>query len=374
MKSWRLLPMFLGFAFLVPVFGSGCGSSGEAEKPQLKQPAVTSSKDVPNISSDIDKIRSGPDAILDQITKSAREQDQQNREKNKAEADKSKKELDAQEAGRAKRDAFVKNQTAEAKRKEKANAEANQAELQKLADQHFGNVSFDPVKCVILSPSLKKSGATVQIVGRKYKEISAFHAKKDWLGLINFLNEHDPSKGYRSGDDVLKKFFNLGSGSDYKLQLLVTTKLDLRQASDDSAQLFALQFPLTVDLSAMYSRSASTERDYSSKRPNATHKFFPAAIDYSSNFTKHPEGTGYFCAWTPLQLVLVGLDSKLEKNQFDRLARKYHVSVIEDFMKKETQLRVKQDLGELTEDEIRKQLTLEMVRLYGEAKKWLEKF
>ena len=206
-----------------------------------------------------------------------------------------------------------------------------------------------------------------------------FHADKDCLGLINFRNKHNPSIGYRDQRDIQREFYDLdGAGglmNDKNLNMLIRTKNTFQQLSDDASEggspgphLFIIGFPLSNDLSMCYSMSADSEER------SLGDGFQFADITYDcKTLERHPDGTGYFCDWSPLEMRIVGIENKVkDKTDYWREGNQKHLKIMDDIIAKTMALKTKLKLGDIDEVGYRIQLTAEIVRLYRDTKKWAE--
>lgn len=230
--------------------------------------------------------------------------------------------------------------------------EAEQQDRKNLAERLFGNISFDPAKNVVLSDSLKRSGAKVELRGQHYAILKQFHEKKDWLGLIFYFSDIAGSyqhpgtvkihHKYPHSSIIERAFRNLSErDSDETIMMLIKTNQAF--STEYPHKLCCITFPLSMDRSFCH-------RD--------------GSFDYAVIFERHPDGIGYLHKWRPtdgLRIVFILKDNADER---------FLDQVTADFRQFRNTLEMKMKLGELDAQTMEIRLAAEMARLYDEILRW----
>lgn len=221
------------------------------------------------------------------------------------------------------------------------NAEKEQDDRRTIAERFFGGISLNPADNVLLSKSLQKMKATVELRGPKYPTLKRLHENKDYVGLINFLLERNPKVNtdlpYASAiEDAFKR---LGAKDTMKMLVKVDHSFG---DSFATPKIFYLQFPISIDKTHCYYRS----------------------LHYGTIMERHPDGIGYLRQWSPSDgLTIVGVSIEEESSKF------YH-GLLSRLREVITTVETKEKLGEIDSEAGQDRIKEEMVKLYDEAARW----
>jgi hypothetical protein len=217
-----------------------------------------------------------------------------------------------------------------------AQAASAQIDRKRLADDLFGGIVLDPTKSVQLSKTLKQSHkATVELRGRKYTEIAALHANRNWLELTNLLT----GISYNELPDASSLESAAKSLLSYEFTMLVKTTATLND-NYDGPSLHRISFPLHVG------------------------PIFSHVIDDSTRWERHPDGIGYFHKWTPSNGYSVVVLAT--KNTVSSKVRQLN----EEVRSKTDELKTKLKLGEIDEATLQQTLAETVSRVYNDAATW----
>ena len=200
--------------------------------------------------------------------------------------------------------------------KEKAAIEMARKErsevVRKNTESLFQSFSFDPSKSILLSKSLTKLSADVEIIGPDYQMLRTLHEKSDWLGLVNYVH-HTKNKLPLLTDlpdgavsSIVSKIAAPDAGSvEEMFHFVVNLDGDftsMNEAMNDGIRkpyLFAFEIPIrreTLDSWEFALKSESTAFQ-------AGHRLGCRGAFKLNN------KNGQVFNWTPLSLFIVGIDS-----------------------------------------------------------------
>jgi hypothetical protein len=221
------------------------------------------------------------------------------------------------------------------------NAEKEQDDRRKVAERLFGGISLNPADNVLLSKSLQRMKATVELRGPKYPTLKRLHENKDYVGLVSLLLERNPqvSTDLPYASAIEDAFKRLGAKDTMKMLVKVDHSFG---DSFDTPKIFYLQFPLNLDKTHCYYRG----------------------LNYGPIMERHPDGIGYLQQWSPSYgLTIVGVSIEGESSKF------YH-SLLNRLKEVTTTVETKERLGEIDTEAGQDRIKTEMVKLYDEAARW----
>lgn len=365
----------LAVACLLAVISLFWFSTTGSVDPKLAQIGQPSSVDLSqlDVHSDVSQLQSELRGIVDQnksFQAKERMRDRQALEQQARNVARREKEENEHRERVIKAEAELKEFREKEEQSNKARIETEERLAKALADRLFSGISFDPKQCVFMSKSLRESGATVEIVGRDYKALRERFDNRDWLKVcFPYPQRRYPSEW--TFNKVLTGFYLLDR---WGLQLLVRTSKNYDDSLfQDKPVLSAFEFPLSLDLSTIHESNLEQRIQAYQKGDAAvnTIRFSPISIELDKFITKHPDNIGYINEWDPLRLVILFVDPP---DPNFKGGGRFCLEMQEKLNEKESQLRSKQSLGELEEEDIRREYTKEVVRQFQEARKWAENY
>jgi len=208
-----------------------------------------------------------------------------------------------------------------------------QREREKLSERLFGAITLPPEGVHLSNTLRQKHNATVELRGKGYDSISALHAKRDWLGLINAVSGQSYTE-LPSASAIESAAEGLASNS---FQMLVKTQ-SVFDSGDGGPSLQLISFPI----------------DYSYR--------VASVVNYA--WSRHPDAIGYYTSWSPSSgySIVVYANQDAVSNFMGKLISRYE--------NKRSEVLAREHLGEIDSSSASIDLTALRSKFYDEAVAW----
>lgn len=270
------------------------------------------------------------------------------------------------QAADAKRQAEFEKRKRERAAQQKEEKDQRQiAEAKKAALPHavevFTAINLDVENAVRLARSGGWGNAKLELRGEDYVKIYELHTKKEWLPLVNVLLD--------SHLELLPDKETVDHAAKALLQRRFFLLLRTKEAGLLDGKLWLVGFPLLGKQTLPVRRWVESQNGdgYFDSIPADDRNWLEEAFFYSNHWHKHPEGLGYYHAWSPCIETSVIVRGGLErKSDFYRkrqeMTERYESTVVK--------LSQKVKLGEISVEDAAKEATKERKRIMEEIREW----